>query len=211
MVLDPAEVARRLLQVSPVAVLVADRRGQVVAVSEAGRRLLGLAAEGPIGKLHVLDLFERRDAIRRVVDRARRGGPGWVDPVDATIRTVRGEAVPVRVHPALLKDARGAVVGTLGAFVDRRESLDLDRRLAQLGLELEEARGRLLAAATVEDAYHELAQPLTVALGQTEMAMMDDDMPPAVMERLERVRVQLERMRRIVFSRTGRGGAERGG
>lgn len=211
MVLDPAEVARRLLQVSPVAVLVADRRGQVVAASDAGRRLLGLAAEGPIGKLHVLDLFERRDAIRRVADRARRGGPGWADPVDATIRTIRGEAVPVRVHPALLKDARGGVVGTLGAFVDRREVLDLDRRVEQLGLELEAARARLLAAATVEDAYHELAQPLTVALGQTEMAMMADDMPPPVMERLERVRVQLERMRRIVFSRPGRGGAERGG
>lgn len=211
MVLDPTEVARRLLLVSPVACLVADRRGRIVAASEAGRRLLGLPPEGPVGKVHVLELYERRESVRRVIDRARRGGPGWVDPVDANLRTLRGESVPVRIHPALLRDGRGGWVGTIGAFVDRRETLDLERRVEELGLELEATRRRLEAAATVEDAYHELAQPLTVALGQADMAMMTDEMPAAAMERLERVRVQLDRMRQIVFSRPGRGGAERGG
>lgn len=208
MILDPAELARRLLQLLPDPVMVADRRGRVVAASEAARRVLGYHADDLAGRLGVVDLYHRREDIRRVADRARRGGGGA--PVDALLRTRGGEVVPVWCHPALLRDAGGRAMGTIGVYVDRRPELDRERRVAELERELAGAEARLQAGERFGALYHEIAQPLTVALGQTELALMADGAAPAVVERLERIHDQLERMRALVHDHGARAGGAGG-
>lgn len=202
MVLPGTDLFDRLLDVGPAAVIAADLRGRLLVFNRAAEALLGYGAAEALQHLHVTDLYHRPEDARRVLMRIR-AQDNALTPMDITLRARNGELIPVRLRAALLHEASGAVVGTVGAFEDRRETDALSRRL-------EDAAGQVLASerraaniAVASEAAHEMAQPLTAAMGNLEMLLMTEDLAPDTTRRLERAYEQLERLKRIVheFSR----------
>lgn len=203
-----ADLLERLLDVVRAPVIVADPQGRIVLVNAATERALGYARTEPEQGLHVTDVYHRLEDARRVLERLRTRGP--VDPADdpfeVTLRARGGELVPVRLTAALLRDADANEVGSLGVFEDLREELELGKRLRDAAGQVEASERRASTVALVATAVHEMAQPLTAAMGNVEMLLLDPRIPTASRERLGRTYDQLERLRELlsVIARSAR-------
>lgn len=207
MSLSGTDVFARLLDASPSAIVVADLRGRVVLLNEAAQRLLRYGARDVKGGLHVADLYHRRTDARLAATRlkARPVGVHPLDePLDVALRASNGDVFPARLLLSFLRDRDGAPVATLGVFQDRREVDALVARLGEVTAQVEVVERRASGISLAAAASHELAQPLTAALGQMEMLTLDPGLSPTAVDRIERVVDQLDRMRRIVreFTRT---------
>lgn len=207
MSLAGSDLLARLLESTPAAVVVADLRGRVVLLNDAAQRLLGYGARDLGAGLHVADLYRRREDARRVSARLRARPEGVVpldDMMDVTLRAANGDPVACRGALAFVHGRDGTPVATLGVFLDRREVTNLGDRLQDVTAQVEVVERRAAGISVAAAASHELSQPLTAALGQVEMLLLDPALAPATQDRVERVMDQLERMRRIVqdFTRT---------
>lgn len=212
MSLPGTDLLERLLDVVPAPVIVADLRGHVLLANIATERALGWRATE--GRLHVTDVYHRGEEARRVLARLRaRGvdGPGPADePFDVTLRSRTGELVPVRLTASILRDRGGAEVATLGVFEDRRERIELGKRLEEAADQVEAIERRAAGAASIGVVLHEMAQPLTAAMGNVEMLLLDESLAVPVRERLQKTYDQLERLR-LFTNDLGRGRRGRDG
>ncbi len=215
MALTGTDLLDRLLDVVPAPVIVADLRGRVLLVNAATERALGYRAAEAQGQLHVTDVYHRVDEARRVLARlrARGGGPSAPEPFDVTLRARNGELVPVRLTASLLRDAAGAEVATLGVFEDRREHIALGKRLEEAAGQVEAIERRAAGVAAIGSVVHEMAQPLTAAMGNVEMLLLDPSLSSPTRERTQRTYEQLERLRGFLgqIARAGRRPARDGG
>ncbi|MFZ5480075.1 MAG: PAS domain-containing protein [Myxococcota bacterium] len=197
----------RLVEACPAPLIVSDLRGRILVFNAAAVAVLGYGAEEARAFLHVTDLYHRPEEARRVMDRLRAldAGTGHAEGIDATLRARNGELVPVRLAASLVRGADGHAVATLGIFEDRREQIALGRRLEEATGQVLESERRAAGMALAHAAAHEMSQPLTAAMGNLEMIATDEQVPEDVRSRVERARVQLERLRRIVteFARAG--------
>lgn len=200
MSLSGTDVFARLLASVPTAVVVADARGRVLLLNEAAQRILRYGPRD-LSALHVADLYHRREDAREVAARLKRRLPGILpldEPIDVELRASNGDVIPARLTVSFLTDRTGTRVATLGVFQDRREAESLGGRLREVTAEVEAVERRAAGISLAAAASYELAQPLTAALGQMEMLLLDSSISPASTERLNRVMDQLDRMRRIV-------------
>jgi PAS domain S-box-containing protein len=189
----------RLLDSVPAPVLVADLRGRVTRINAAAEIALGYRLE-ETPELTVGDVYHRADDARRVLTRlnSRVGTDRTLDPFDVTLRARNGELVPVRLTAALVRDAAGEPVATIGVFQDRREQLAIERRLEEAAVHIEAAEVRAAGMTSVATVVHEIAQPLTAAMGLVEMLMLDDDLREEQRTRLDRTYEQLDRIRGLI-------------
>jgi PAS domain S-box-containing protein len=205
--LPGAELFERLLDAVPAPVMVADLRGNILLVNRATERALGYRAGDAQGRLHVGDVYHRLEDARRVLARLRSRPAGApADASEVTLRARNGELVPVRLTASLLHGPDGAPIGTLGVFEDQREIVSLTRRLEDAARQVEESERRAAGVASIGAVVHELAQPLTAAMGNVEMLLLEDTLPAPAKDRLRRTYEQLDRLRTYVnqLARSGR-------
>lgn len=210
MAADTSDLLPRLFDVVPTAVVVAAADGRILRVNAAARELLGLA-DTDTG-LRLVDIHHHPDDVRqqrlRLASRAADTTP-LADVVDLTLRARSGELVPVRARVAVVRSAEGKVVGTVHSYEDRREHVSLTTRLGDAVAQVEALERRVSGQAVLGRAAHELSQPLTAALGQIDMLLIEGSIPEAGAERLERAAEQLERMRNLVHELTRSASAHR--
>lgn len=194
----PERVLAALLDLLPEPVLVADPRGRVVYGNPAACALLGYPLLEVRSLLHVSDLYQRPEDARRALRAARDGDGQSGAPVDVTIRSRAGEAIPAKVHIRLLRGADGSALGTIGVIEDQREVVDLSRRLEEASVQVVASEKRAAVVALAAKAAHDLSQPLMAAMGNVELVLLQKGLDPRVVERLERTYEQLERLKAIV-------------
>jgi PAS domain S-box-containing protein len=214
MSLSGTDLLERLLDSVPGPVVVADLRGHVLLLNAATERALGYRADEASGHLHVTDLYHRADEARRVLARLaarERLGSRDAEPTfDVTLRARNGELVPVRLTASFLRDRDGQPVATLGLFEDRREQIAIEQRLAESARQVEASERRAAGALAVGTVVHEMAQPLTVAMGNVEL-LLAADLPDDARARLTRTYEHLEQLRGFLaqIARSGRRTAAR--
>jgi PAS domain S-box-containing protein len=203
-----ADLAERVFDASPCPVIGVDLRGRIHLFSRAAEEILGYSAAEARDRLHVTDLYHRPDDARRVMAELRGANAGPRHTTDLVLRARDGELIPVRVTASLLHDAGGALAGTLGFFVDRREALAMDARLEEVAGQVIASERRAASVTSAADAAHELSQPLTAAMGHLEMVLEDDAVTGVLRDRVARAYGQLERIARIraALTRNARGG-----
>lgn len=210
MAADPSDLLPRLFDVVPTAVVVAAADGRILRVNAAAREMLDLR-DGETA-LRLVDIHHHPDDVRqqrlRLAARAADAQP-LADVIDLTLRARSGEVVPVRARVAIVRSGEGKVVGTVHSYEDRREYASLTARLAEAVAQVEALERRVSGQAVLGRAAHELSQPLTAALGQIDMLLIEGSVPEAGAERLERAAEQLERMRNLVHELTRSANAHR--
>lgn len=211
MPLPGTDLLERLVAIVPSPAIVADLEGRILLFNPAAESLLGYTADEARGHVHVTDLYHHPEDARRVARRLRgrvaEGLPAAApERFDVTLRARTLELVPVRLSASLLHGTDGAEVGTLGVFEDRREYLALGKRLEDAAVQVEAVERRAAGVVAVSAAMHEMAQPLTAAMGNVEMLLMDTTLAEPVSSRLQRTYDQLERLRGIIsrVARVGR-------
>jgi len=195
---DSAVTLQALLDVLPQPVLFADPRGRVTFGNPAACALLGYPLLELRTLLHVSDVYQRTEDPRRVLRALKDGGGHTLQPVDVLLRTRSGEIIPARVHARLLRSPDGTLGGTLGVLEDQREIVDLSKRLEDASSQVVASEKRAAVVALAAKAAHDLSQPLMAAMGNIELILMQPELDPAVVTRLDRAYEQLERLRGIV-------------
>ncbi len=204
------DLLERLVALVPSPVIVADLAGRVVLFNPAAVAALGYPAAEACGHLHVTDLYHRPEEARRVLRLLREGIPDASgarnERLEVTLRARNGGLLPVRLTVSLLHGPDGQEVATLGVFEDRREHIALGQRLEDAAVQVEHVERRAAGMAAVSAAVHEMAQPLTAAMGNVEMLLLETTLDEATTSRLQRAYDQLERLRGIVarFARSRR-------
>jgi PAS domain S-box-containing protein len=193
----PVEFADRLMDLTPAMVVVVATDGRVLRVNEATVRTLGYRRQDVENTLRLVDLHHRPEEVALLRERTqdRRGDAA---PVETALRTRGGEVVPTRAQVSLLRGFDEVPTGALHVYEDRREALSLSRRMAELTALVGSLEQRANAAQLLGRAAHELSQPLTAALGQIDLLMLDAGIDPTAAERLDRALAQLDRMQQIV-------------
>ncbi|MDP2311217.1 MAG: PAS domain-containing protein [Pseudomonadota bacterium] len=211
MPLSGTDLLARLIAIVPSPLIVADLTGRILLFNAAAERALGYPENEACGHLHVTDLYHHPEEARRVGRRLRGltaegAGAHAQARFDVTLRARNGELIPVRLSASLLRGPDGAECASLGVFEDRREYVALDKRLEDAAVQVETVERRTVGVVAVASAVHEMAQPLTAAMGNVEMLLLETQLPEAVTLRLKRTYDQLERLGAIVsrFARVGR-------
>lgn len=199
-----ADLLPPLLECLPEAVVVADKRGRILKFNSGASRLLGWSASEAMERLRTHDLYADVADARAVMVRLRQrtaGLPGAAEPMNVDLRSRDGSRLPVRLTAAWVREGN-EVVGTVGAFADRRPYRAMEDRL-RLATELVANRERRVEATNIGPRMaSELAQPVTAAMAHLDLAVETGDLPEAVEDRVLQALEQLERVRSIVHDLT---------
>ncbi len=173
-------------------VVATSRTGEVIYTNAGAQHILGYSSE-EIDGLFVGDLYpsvEEAKRVKQAMESPEHGGSDIVETFETTFLAKHGEEIPVAISGTLLRDEKGDFDGTIGFAKDLRDILARDQ-LATLG---EVAIGL----------SHEINNPLSVVLNQTEMLEKDlmrlagDGDTSVEIERLDSMRREIGRISEIV-------------
>ncbi len=182
----------------PHPVLAIDRGGHLLLFNRAAERLLGCPRQAALQDHVVGDFFADPSEVPRLERALSVSRSGEASSHDVRVRTMIGDHVPVRFYGAPVRDIKGRVIAFVGLLQDMRELNALSQRLEETTRQLIETEVRAKEAIGGRNMAHELNQPLTVAMGSIELLTTRGDLPPEVVQRLERSYDQLRRMADMV-------------
>ncbi len=165
-------------------IIVADTEGRILKFSRGGTRILGYAQPEVLGR-SVEELYADMEERRKIVKEVKEKGA--VHNREAVLIKKDGTPVDISLTISQLKDASGAVIGTVGVSKDitvekrmRRELEELNRNLEDKVIErtrdLEKANFELkkaneLKGRFIANASHELRTPLHSIIGFAEVLL----------------------------------------
>jgi diguanylate cyclase (GGDEF)-like protein/PAS domain S-box-containing protein len=125
---------RVLISLCPDPVIGVDGKGVVQIFNAAAEKLLGYSSDDIIGKLHIKSIYPDLKAaqrIKRLLYSDLQGAYGSVEGYEATLLTVDGNEVPVRLSAALIDQSEGS---SIGFFHDLTERRTLEKQLHKLSV-----------------------------------------------------------------------------
>jgi len=124
---------KELVENSPDPIIVLNEKGLIKVFNRACETIWGWSAEEVVGK-HVTEYYESKEHAKKI-------GLLLEDPVEnpdhriqdftARIKARNGEIIPIALSAALLRDANGKKVGSIGVFKDLRATQKLQEEKAK--------------------------------------------------------------------------------
>lgn len=160
----------RVIDSSVDAIVSADLKGNILVFNRAASRIFGYPPGTVIGRLNVRDLYPPggAEAVMRRIRSPEDGGAGRLEGYETFMIDKQGQAIPVRLSAALVRED-GRPVATVGVFTDIRQELAMRQRLTQAETDLREKEKGVALAELAGMTAHELNQPLTCVLSYSEL------------------------------------------
>ncbi|HXA95835.1 MAG TPA: PAS domain S-box protein [Candidatus Dormibacteraeota bacterium] len=159
---DARDFLQSITNNSPDAIITSDEAGRVTFVSRGAEAMFGCRAEELIGESVATLYAGGHDEARVVKQRLVQGGP--LRSYETGFVTRAGRRVEVSASISELRDASGAVVGTLGVLKDIGERRQLEEQLRQS--QKMDAIGRLAGGIA-----HDFNNLLTVITGRAQLIL----------------------------------------
>ncbi|MFW6051443.1 MAG: PAS domain S-box protein [Myxococcota bacterium] len=194
------EFLESLIDTSVDGIIAADMKGTIILFNKGAERIYGHRAEEVIGKLNARQLYPN-DGAREVMKMLRSpqyGGEGKLNPIRMEALDAEGRTVPITISAAIIYNERGEPAATCGIFIDLREKLRIEERLAQAQEKLAMTEKQALIAELAGTTAHELNQPLTSIMAHAEMLRRKLDADTPEHRAAERMVQETERMADIV-------------
>ncbi|MGH7826354.1 MAG: response regulator [Candidatus Binatia bacterium] len=187
----PVQYFQKLVESCPDIVISVDKHGTVTFYNDGARQNLGFSPEEVLGK-NVLEVYPSLHEARRVMAAMRSGekyGRGRVRNFETTLKTRRGDTIPVAISASIIYDEEGREIGSIGFAKDIREIRRRDQlvTLAEIAIGLS----------------HEVNNSLEVLVNQVEMLrtyvdrVATDEDYIVESERLEAVASQIKKIQDI--------------
>ncbi|MCP4596977.1 sensor domain-containing diguanylate cyclase [Neptuniibacter sp.] len=125
---------RVLVSLCPDPVIGVDGTGIIQLFNAAAEKLLGYAAADVVGKLSITSIYPDLDSarqIKRLMFSDECGESGSIEGYEATVMTINGNTVPVRLSAAIVDKDEGS---SIGFFHDLTERHNLERQLHKLSI-----------------------------------------------------------------------------
>jgi two-component system NtrC family sensor kinase len=167
----------KIVQSSPDSITVTDMKGNILIYNQAAEETLGYKASEVIGKMNISKIYPEGLA-RKVMQLLRSdeyGGAGRLISYPMVYVRYDGEVVEGNLSAAIIYDARGKEIASVGSFVDLRDRLKMERALRDTQEQLLQSEKLAAMGRLTSQVAHELNNPLygimnTLELLKTEIA-----------------------------------------
>jgi PAS domain S-box-containing protein len=196
-------LGRALLSSCPLPIIACDVEGRIHQFNPAAEQLLGVTERAARIRQKVADFLAKvpdwsrlRSSLEECETRPETAQvrSSALPILELSLRTLRGESIPVRLVVQRIRDESGTVAGGLLLAIDQREIQNQQRVLDQATQQVIDLQKRVGAAGDLDHLVHELNQPLTVAMGVLEILIETETLSKPVMDRLQRAFHQLQRL-----------------
>jgi two-component system NtrC family sensor kinase len=169
----------KMIQSSPNAIIAVDSRGNIMVWNQAAEGILGYKAEEVIGKMNIEKIYpfgaEEAKKMMQMMRSLDYGGVGTLRSYPMVIKKRDGGIVEVNFSAAIIYDADGKEVGSVGIIVDLTARLEMERVLRQTQEQLLQSEKLAAMGRLTSQVAHELNNPLygimnTLELMKTEIS-----------------------------------------
>jgi PAS domain S-box-containing protein len=193
------EFLEKLIDSSVDAILAADVHGRCILFNSGAEALTGYPAAEALTSLDIRKLYPDGVA-QMLIDRLRSdefGGRGRLSATRVEVVTRSGERVPVNMTASILYEG-DREVAFVGIVTDLRDRVQLERKLSDAEVRLEESKRNAVLMALAGTTAHELNQPLTSVLGFAELLKRKLKTDDESYKRVDTIFREAERMKEIV-------------
>jgi PAS domain S-box-containing protein len=193
------EFLEKLIDSSVDAIIAADIHGRCILFNSGAEALTGYTAAEALSSLEIRKLYPSGVA-QMLIERLRSdefGGRGRLSATRVEVVTKAGERVPVNMTASILYEG-DREVATVGIVTDLRDRVQLERKLSDAEVRLEESKRNAVLMALAGTTAHELNQPLTSVLGFAELLKRKLKTDDEAYKRVDTIFREAERMKEIV-------------
>jgi len=167
----------KIVQSSPDSITATDMKGNILIYNQAAEETLGYRASEVIGKMNISKIYP--DGVARKVMQMLRspeyGGVGRLNSYPMVYVRRDGEVVEGNLSAAIIYDANGKEIASVGSFVDLRDRLEMERALRDTQEQLLQSEKLAAMGRLTSQIAHELNNPLygimnTLELLKTEIS-----------------------------------------
>jgi PAS domain S-box-containing protein len=167
-----------IIQSSPNPIMAADRKGNILLWNRAAEETLGYKSEDTIGQMNITSVYPEGVAkeIMKMMRSPEYGGVGKLRSYPMIYVRRDGRIVEGNLSAAIIHDARGKAVASVGIFVDLEERLEMERKLRQTQEQLLQSEKLAAMGRLTSQIAHELNNPLYGIMNTLEL--MKTEIPP---------------------------------
>jgi len=152
----------KIVQSSPNAITATDMKGNILIYNQAAEETLGYRASDVIGKMNIRKIYPEGVA-RKVMQMLRSdksGEAGRLSTYPMVYVRRDGEVVEGNLSAAIIYDAKGKEIASVGSFVDLRDRLQMERALRDTQEQLLQSEKLAAMGRLTSQIAHELNNPL---------------------------------------------------
>jgi len=193
------EFLEKLIDSSVDAIIAVDVTGRCILFNSGAEALTGYSAVEARATLEIRKLYPEGVA-EQLIQKLRSdefGGRGRLSATRVEVVTRSGERVPVNMTASILYEG-DREVAFVGIVTDLRDRVQLERKLSDAEVRLEESKRNAVLMALAGTTAHELNQPLTSVLGFAELLKRKLKTDDESYKRVDTIFREAERMKEIV-------------
>lgn len=167
----------KIIQSSPDSITATDMKGNILIWNQAAEETLGYKASEVIGKMNIRKIYPKGVArkVMQILRSKEYGGSGRLTSYPMVYVRRDGEVVEGNLSAAIIYDAEGKEIASVGSFVDLRDRLEMERALRDTQEKLLQSEKLAAMGRLTSQIAHELNNPLygimnTLELLKTEIS-----------------------------------------
>ena len=167
----------KIIKSSPNAIMTTNLEGDIILWNRAAEEMLGYKSEEVVGKMNIRKIYPpgMAEKVMKMMRSPEYGGVGKCRSYPMVHVRRDGEIVEGNLSAALIYDAKGKEIASVGIFVDLKERLDIERKLRETQEKLLQSEKLAAMGKLTSQIAHELNNPLygimnTLELLKTEIS-----------------------------------------
>ena len=167
----------KIIKSSPNAIMATDMKGNIIVWNRAAEETLGYKAEEVIGTMNIREIYPEGMAnkVMNMMRSPEYGGVGKCRSYPMVHVRRDGKIIEGNLSAALIYDAQGKEIASVGIFVDLKERLDMEHKLRETQEKLLQSEKLAAMGRLTSQIAHELNNPLygimnTLELLKTEIS-----------------------------------------
>jgi two-component system NtrC family sensor kinase len=168
----------KIIRSSPNAIMATDLQGNIIMWNRGAEEILGYKAEEVVGKMNIERIYP--ESVAREVMKMMRGpeygGLGRLRSYPILYVRRDGEIIEGNLSSAIIHDAQGREIASVGIFVDISERLDMESQLRETQEKLLQSEKLAAMGRLTSQIAHELNNPLYGIMNTLEL--LKTEVPP---------------------------------
>jgi PAS domain S-box-containing protein len=168
----------KLIMSSPNAIMATDMKGNIIIWNKAAEEILGYTAEEVIEKMNIRQIYPEGVAkqVMKMMRSPEYGGSGRLSSYPIVHVRRDGEIVEGNLSAAIIYDAHGKEMASVGIFVDLKERLQMESKLRDTQEHLLQSEKLAAMGRLTSQIAHELNNPLYGIMNTLEL--LKTEVPP---------------------------------